>query len=121
MGYIALSYVWGDLTPTNTIPLSHPRNNPTNTVLAAEGTLGITASLSTALLTLRHATLPTAVWADAVCIDQGNIPERNAQVRLMGRITLLSILGAGEGGGRRWRGFWCAPRTGLQTRVMRTR
>jgi hypothetical protein len=39
------------------------------------------------------------IWVDAICVDQGNIPERNSQVRLMGSTfsqaeCVLSWLGA---------------------------
>ncbi|KAK4115357.1 hypothetical protein N656DRAFT_703708 [Canariomyces notabilis] len=45
-------------------------------------------NLHLALLHLRSPTHPLAVWVDAVCIDQGNIEERNAQVALMSFIYM---------------------------------
>ncbi|WYZ43392.1 hypothetical protein EsH8_VI_001091 [Colletotrichum jinshuiense] len=46
----------------------------------------ITQSLNDALRDLRDATRVRRIWADALCIDQQNIPERNSQVSMMGRI-----------------------------------
>ncbi|KAF6833114.1 ankyrin and het domain-containing protein, partial [Colletotrichum musicola] len=46
----------------------------------------ITRSLHDALRDLRDGTRVRRVWADALCINQLDIPERNSQVALMGRI-----------------------------------
>jgi hypothetical protein len=46
----------------------------------------ITATLEAALRDLRDDARILRVWADALCIDQSNIEERNQQVRQMGRI-----------------------------------
>ncbi|EQB47090.1 hypothetical protein CGLO_13799 [Colletotrichum gloeosporioides Cg-14] len=35
---------------------------------------------------MRDATRVLRIWADALCINQGDVPERNAQVKLMGKI-----------------------------------
>ncbi|KAI1112631.1 heterokaryon incompatibility protein-domain-containing protein [Nemania sp. NC0429] len=75
--YTALSYVWGDPTPVDNILLDGQE-------------LGITASLGAALRDIRDGDdthqHTHRLWADAVCIDQHNIPERNHQVALMGQI-----------------------------------
>lgn len=71
--YTALSYVWGDPTLTGTLTLSGH-------------VFTITATLAAALRDLRDDTRPRRIWADALCIDQTNIPERNSQVGLMGLI-----------------------------------
>ncbi|KAJ8126095.1 hypothetical protein O1611_g7544 [Lasiodiplodia mahajangana] len=71
--YTALSYVWGDPTPVDRI-------------LLGDHELGIAANLSSALRDLRDVSRPLRLWADAVCINQKNIPERSRQVALMGRI-----------------------------------
>ncbi|KAK4200878.1 putative heterokaryon incompatibility protein [Triangularia verruculosa] len=71
--YTALSYVWGDPTLTGTLNLSGH-------------VFTITATLAAALHGLRDDTRPRRIWADALCIDQTNIPERNSQVSLMGLI-----------------------------------
>ncbi|KAH6717537.1 heterokaryon incompatibility protein-domain-containing protein [Leptodontidium sp. MPI-SDFR-AT-0119] len=75
--YEALSYVWGtpDFKHQLNIHLNHH--------------FTITSSLNNALRDLRHANIdagPRILWVDACCIDQSNIPERNQQVQMMGRI-----------------------------------
>ncbi|KAJ0161477.1 Heterokaryon incompatibility protein 6, OR allele [Colletotrichum tanaceti] len=74
--YTALSYVWG------------PPEKPCRISLEGhDGNLfAITQSLDDALRDLRDVTRVRRLWADALCIDQLNIPERNVQVSLMGRI-----------------------------------
>ncbi|KAI2781067.1 HET-domain-containing protein [Daldinia loculata] len=71
--YVALSYVWGDSTTTDTI-------------LVEGHKIGIAANLSAALRDIRNKTRVLRIWIDALCIDQRNIPERNRQVALMGDI-----------------------------------
>ncbi|KAK4171646.1 heterokaryon incompatibility protein-domain-containing protein [Triangularia setosa] len=71
--YTALSYVWGDPAQTGTLTLSGH-------------VFTITATLAAALRDLRDDTRPRRIWADALCINQTNIPERNNQVSLMGLI-----------------------------------
>lgn len=71
--YTALSYVWGEHTSADTILLDGQE-------------LGITANLGAALRDLRDGDRSHRVWADALCIDQRNIPERSQQVALMGQI-----------------------------------
>ncbi|GJC81529.1 heterokaryon incompatibility protein 6, OR allele [Colletotrichum liriopes] len=74
--YTALSYVWGSPEKPCRICLD-----------GLDGNLfAITKSLDDALRDLRDATRVRRVWADALCIDQLNVAERNAQVSLMGRI-----------------------------------
>ncbi|KAB5511652.1 heterokaryon incompatibility protein-domain-containing protein [Coniochaeta sp. 2T2.1] len=75
--YTALSYVWGDAAQTDEICIS-----------GQDAT--ITASLASALRNLRDGTRLRRIWADALCIDQSNIPERNRQVSLMGHIYSLA-------------------------------
>ena len=71
--YEALSYAWGDELQRKLIR-------------CGAGRLSITASLHGALKYLRLAGNFRAIWADAICIDQQNIPERNMQVRGMAQI-----------------------------------
>ena len=79
MGYQALSYCWGDATklPGRLIIES---DDPAQ----ADSVLHITSDLEIALKRLRrnHCLL----WVDAVCINQADNLEKNAQVQLMGRI-----------------------------------
>jgi hypothetical protein len=71
--YTALSYVWGDPQQTRQISVDGYQ-------------MTITATLEAALRDLRDGSRVLRVWADALCIDQSNIEERNQQVRQMGRI-----------------------------------
>lgn len=43
-------------------------------------------SLETALRHMRDSSRPMTVWADALCINQQDVEERNAQVQMMGKI-----------------------------------
>ncbi|KAK5657904.1 hypothetical protein OQA88_2453 [Cercophora sp. LCS_1] len=71
--YEALSYCWGDINDTR--------------LAYCEGmSLQITNSLFTALKHLRQSGEARVIWADAVCINQYDIPEKSAQVQLMSRI-----------------------------------
>jgi hypothetical protein len=68
--YIAVSYAWGDAGHTRRLEL--------------EGSLvPISVSLYGALEALRQKSESVLVWADALCIDQGNKDERSQQVQLM--------------------------------------
>jgi len=68
--YEAVSYRWGD--SESKIPIS------------VEGHyFEVTENLCTALWFLRDANEKRLLWADAVCIDQSNIAEKNHQVQLM--------------------------------------
>lgn len=71
--YTALSYVWGDASQRRTISVNNH-------------SVSVTASLEAAIRDLRDPTRSLYIWADALCIDQSNIDERNQQVRLMGKI-----------------------------------
>ncbi|KAK3986625.1 heterokaryon incompatibility protein 6, OR allele [Cladorrhinum sp. PSN332] len=71
--YEALSYVWGDVSETTPVQVNG-------------STLCIGKNLRCALLYLRLADRPRIVWADAICINQENLDERNQQVSIMGKI-----------------------------------
>lgn len=73
--YEAISYVWGD----NTVPRYIRLNRKV---------LQITSNLYDALLALRRESEPRHLWVDAVCINQGDVSERNQQVTLMGDIYM---------------------------------
>ncbi|KAI1769161.1 heterokaryon incompatibility protein-domain-containing protein [Hypoxylon sp. FL1150] len=96
--YAALSYVWGDPSVTQDIIVNDRR-------------LAVTTNLASALWHFRKYGFPrnehTAeirrLWVDAVCIDQGDVPEKNRQVHMMGAIysgasAVLSWLGPPEPG-----------------------
>jgi hypothetical protein len=73
LDYIAISYAWGDRVDTTSLVLG--------TV-----TIPVALSLHGALKAVREKERSVMVWIDALCIDQQNKTEREAQVRLMGRI-----------------------------------
>ncbi|KAI1843968.1 hypothetical protein JX266_009834 [Neoarthrinium moseri] len=71
--FIALSYVWGDYDDRITICVNGRAVN-------------ITRHLHTALVHLRNRSSDTTLWVDAICIDQGNLCERNSQVQHMPKV-----------------------------------
>jgi Heterokaryon incompatibility protein (HET) len=78
--YQALSYAWG--TPKKDCML-----------LCNGGALSVTKNLYSALLILRSEQVPestTLYWADAICIDQDNIAERESQIRIMKKIYSMA-------------------------------
>src|SRR5437016_6155011 len=67
--YEALSYTWG--------------SEPASTTIKINGRpFLVRENLYNALWHLRLSA-PRAIWVDAVCINQSDIPERNSQVSLM--------------------------------------
>jgi hypothetical protein len=94
IGYLALSYVWGDA------------NVKENIVVNGFDVL-VTTNLVAALRQMRqhqaeppslYKKLPSLLWVDAICINQGDILERGSQVSIMGYIfrqaeKVLSWLG----------------------------
>lgn len=71
--YTAISYCWGDAADMKDIQLDG-------------GTVAITHNLYTCLQGLRSKDEGCLIWADALCINQADHVEREAQVRLMSRI-----------------------------------
>jgi hypothetical protein len=73
--YTALSYVWGD-------------PNDIRTIFVDRRPVQITASLESALRHLREQEpgRVLCLWADALCINQTDVLERNRQVQQMGAI-----------------------------------
>ncbi|KAK3343592.1 heterokaryon incompatibility protein-domain-containing protein [Lasiosphaeria hispida] len=85
----ALSYVWGDANFNGSIKLD------------GDDLAIPSANLDAALRQFRYADRPRLIWADAVCINQNDIPERNSQVLIMAEIyrkakTTLGWLGRGD-------------------------
>ena len=71
--YEALSYTWGAATRSHT--------------LICDGKLlPVTSNLFEGLRRLRRIRAVRVVWADAVCINQADVGERNQQVLLMSKI-----------------------------------
>ncbi|KAI1365664.1 hypothetical protein F5Y08DRAFT_338421 [Xylaria arbuscula] len=71
--YQAISYAWGFAVRPFVLK-------------TREGVIGITASLCLGLRRLRQKKSPTLIWADAICINQNDVKEKNEQVRLMPEI-----------------------------------
>ena len=72
--YDVLSYVWGSDPNKHKIKLS---SGPVLMV-------GVDAAKM--LMALRHPKSPKVVWIDAICIDQDDVLERNAQIQIMSLI-----------------------------------
>lgn len=68
--YEAISYVWGNALVRSS-------------VLCSTGILSITQNLAASLRRFRRRDDVRFLWADAVCINQDDISERNEQVKLM--------------------------------------
>lgn len=84
----ALSYVWGSTNDSRPITIGKEAKY-------------VTENLEMALRHLRHRDRSRTIWVDAVCINQGDVQERNLQVRQMGNIysmasQVLVWLGSGE-------------------------
>lgn len=73
--YITISYTWGNSDTNKQIFI---RCNGLRVL--------ISENLFTILRRLRHPVRPVNVWADALCINQADLPERTHQVGLMGKI-----------------------------------
>ena len=76
--YLALSYVWDQEEPTDSIKI--------HTTGHSAGVMHITPNLLAALRQLRISTSVKIVWIDAICIDQANTQEKSRQVSLMADI-----------------------------------
>jgi hypothetical protein len=71
--YNAISYAWGESLNEHTISLD-------------DSTFEIRRNLYNALQHFRNGKRPRTLWADAICLNQTDIAERNHQVKLMRRI-----------------------------------
>ncbi|CZR61815.1 uncharacterized protein PAC_11712 [Phialocephala subalpina] len=94
--FIALSYVWGDASQTKNISVNGIPFAATENLVAALTHIRSAALPGRKLKGLGR--LPCFFWIDAICIDQGNIAERNSQVKMMdsiyqGAYIVLSWLG----------------------------
>ena len=99
--YVAVSYAWGDLADTKTIIISTMVSPEGGDVLVAK--LYVTNNLEAALRNFHDANFAVLFWIDAVCVNQRDIAERNAQVQTMGQIfqsALFTSIWLGDGGAR---------------------
>jgi hypothetical protein len=76
--YEALSYVWGSDVRAHDIYVEEP--------IGPDSILHITANLHAALRALRQPNTWRVLWADSICVNQGDIAERSQQVSFMGQI-----------------------------------
>ncbi|KAF5006581.1 hypothetical protein FDECE_7056 [Fusarium decemcellulare] len=77
--YEALSYTWGNDQASD-------KKVVQITAKGASQQLSISQNLHNALVALRRSNKSRFIWADAICINQGDAKERSQQVRLMGKI-----------------------------------
>jgi Heterokaryon incompatibility protein (HET) len=94
INYTALSYVWGQTSGTTV---------QRRTIWIDQKQALIGPNLYDALLHLRDEREPVLIWADAICINQLDLRERNHQVLKMREIyskaeTTVIYLGADDGG-----------------------
>ncbi|KAK5690348.1 Folylpolyglutamate synthetase [Elasticomyces elasticus] len=68
--YHALSYLWGDPTPVDSVYIARRK-------------LPVAANLAAALRNMRTKRKDIVVWIDALCIDQSDSLERSNQVQMM--------------------------------------
>jgi len=96
--FIPFSYVWGDAADTETITINGVSRNITRNLARL---IRQTRALLPDILARISWEKPALFWADAICINQGDIEERNRQVQLMGSIygsapTVIAWLGQAE-------------------------
>jgi hypothetical protein len=88
--YWALSYWWGEGAPTHPIEMyddTGVRNGLVHMVpFNSSGTFFVRDNLAAALRQFRHEKEDINVWVDALCINQGDLTEKNAQVARMHEI-----------------------------------
>ncbi|MCJ1393786.1 hypothetical protein MMC18_006662 [Xylographa bjoerkii] len=75
--------MWGANVPTHAVTVLTPNDDEDGEDWTSKGEIMITENLAQALQLHRHEIEPHCLWADQLCIDQQNIPERSAQVRIM--------------------------------------
>ncbi|KAK4160704.1 ankyrin repeat-containing domain protein [Cladorrhinum sp. PSN259] len=79
--YEALSYTWGSESKSESIYIERDNESGKNA-----GYLRVTLNLYAALLHLRDRFTERILWVDAICINQGNIPEKESQILFMTKI-----------------------------------
>jgi Heterokaryon incompatibility protein (HET) len=87
--YAALSYTWGDPTPTDRVRCilnarfaAHATEGARQDLFAL-GELSVTNNLLIALRRFRSNERMTAIWVDALCIDQTSVAEKNQQLQII--------------------------------------
>jgi hypothetical protein len=96
--YDALSYLWGD--PRSRAEITVIDRPIEGTGLSSESTLSVTVNCEIALKHLRLKDKSRTLWVDAICINQENEQEKNAQIPMMRNVyqnadRVLAWLGKG--------------------------
>lgn len=87
--YEALSYAWGTTIEKRPISIQRKRackvrgSSSIHKIVTTSERLDVTENLESALKHLRYGDKKRILWIDAICINQSNVTERNAQVRNM--------------------------------------
>jgi Heterokaryon incompatibility protein (HET) len=89
VNFEALSYVWGQPEPSESVFIPSERQVPDDKG-ATNNVLKVGPNLASALRSLRYSTEPRTLWVDAICINQMDIDERCRQVTQMGTIYSLA-------------------------------
>jgi len=89
--YEALSYTWGDESDKVVIACREDTRDPNATQPNMPAFAGLAISRN-CYNAIRRLSLPDSrvVWIDAICINQEDLAERSAQVRMMGDIFTLA-------------------------------
>jgi hypothetical protein len=91
--YGCLSYYWGSPKITKTIQVMYTEKSASgkNGLDTRQTPFQVTANLEAALRVFRNKLKRPVLWADAVCIDQSDISERNSQVAFMAEIYRQAV------------------------------
>jgi hypothetical protein len=88
--YEALSYAWWDDLKSTGSDVDGPGLDAVNISLDGQA-FAVSVNLFFALANFRHRLTARMLWIDAICVNQMDIPERNAQVAMMRSIYGNSI------------------------------
>jgi hypothetical protein len=97
--YESLSYTWGP--PGNLVTVRVQKGSTSGG--EEDAALQIGVNLASTLRHLRYPTRSRTLWVDAICINQADVHEREAQVKRMGTIFSLAsgvVIWLGEEGNR---------------------
>jgi hypothetical protein len=84
--YVAVSYVWGDPSDTETLFVGTEPVNVRRNLWSAIRRFREDARVAYEAQGEMSSDRAIRIWADAICINQADDPEKNVQVKLMGDI-----------------------------------
>ncbi|KAI1079341.1 heterokaryon incompatibility protein-domain-containing protein [Whalleya microplaca] len=84
--YEALSYAWGQVTSEEPVYVVPEGQEPLEQASILEQSISIRSNLAIALRHLRYTDQIRTLWIDAICINQSDWPERDLQIKRMGKI-----------------------------------